>query len=160
MMLFFDRQYDAAIDRMQKAIALAPDLAQQHNGLARAYAAKGAFADAIREIEQAIRLSGAAPSTSWSWPEPTPSRATGEGTRDRRGPGKEGQDLSREKSPVMYAWVYAALGDKERALRLLDQGSRAPVPSMLWLNVDPRVDSLRDDPRFGAIVRRLGIPER
>ena len=161
MMLFFDRQYDAAIEQMRKAIELAPDLAQVRNGLARAYAAKGTFADAIRELEEAIRLSGGAPvyvmelaRTHAAAGDPGRARAI---IADLE---KTAKASGVEIAPVMYASVHAALGEKDRALQLLDQGSRNPVPSMLWLNVDPRFDSVRDDPRFAAIVSRLGIPGR
>jgi serine/threonine-protein kinase len=161
MMLFFDRQYDAAIDQMQKALALAPDLAQEHNGLGRAYAAKGAIADAIRELEHAVRLSGGAP--AYVMELARIHAVAGDPATARRLVAEleaTAKVSNVEIPPVMHAWVETALGDSDRALQLLDQGSRAAGPSMLWINVDPRFDAVRDDPRFAAIVGRLGIPRQ
>jgi TolB-like protein/tetratricopeptide (TPR) repeat protein len=160
MMLFFDRQYDASIDQMQRALALSPDLAQEHNGLGRAYAAKGAFADAIRELEHAVRLSGGAP--AYVMELARIHAVAGDPARARRIVAElenTAKVSNVEIPPVMHAWVSAALGERDRALQLLDQGSLTAGPSMLWINVDPRFEPLRDDPRFAAIVRRLGIPQ-
>ena len=159
MMLYFNRQYDAAIAQMQKASALAPELPQEHNGLARAYAGKGAYADAIREIQQAIRLSNNAP--IYVAELARIHAVAGDPKRARVQLVQLEQSARRSQvhvAPLYYAWVYAALGEKDRAFLLLDRSVRERVPLLLWAKVDPRLDPLRDDPRFAALLQQLGLP--
>lgn len=57
------------------------------------------------------------------------------------------------------AEIFAYLGEKDAAIRLLDRllqmpaGREASVP---LLRVDPAYDRLRDDPRFEQMLRRYG----
>ena len=56
------------------------------------------------------------------------------------------------------ALVWAALGDRDRAFALLEQAYREHANGLVWLRVDPRYESLRSDPRFTDLVRRIGLP--
>jgi TolB-like protein/tetratricopeptide (TPR) repeat protein len=58
---------------------------------------------------------------------------------------------------VSIARAYQILGDKAQALGWLDAGYEQHDQSMPTLNVLPEFDSLRDDPRFQNLVRRVGI---
>lgn len=60
--------------------------------------------------------------------------------------------------PVDVAELYARLGDRDRSFMLLENGFRAQLFAMLFLNVDPAWDGIRDDPRFRDLVRRIGLP--
>jgi hypothetical protein len=60
-------------------------------------------------------------------------------------------------APHHLAIIYAALGDKEQAFAALDECFRRRNPFLRELKVDPAFDSLRDDPRFAAMVRRVGL---
>ena len=66
--------------------------------------------------------------------------------------------------PVNLADAYAVLGDNDRALYWLDQAVEhrdmiaAGLPAT-WLGTDPMLESLRSDPRFKDLVRRIGLSE-
>jgi TolB-like protein/DNA-binding winged helix-turn-helix (wHTH) protein/Tfp pilus assembly protein PilF len=60
-------------------------------------------------------------------------------------------------SPVELASYYAQLGDKERALALLEEGYRQHSTDILWIQGDPAYDFLHSDPRFRSIVQRTGV---
>jgi serine/threonine-protein kinase len=74
-------------------------------------------------------------------------------------------DRAKQQSPAQYvppvelARPYAILGDRDEAFRLLEQGLRDRFVDLIFLRIDPHWDSLRGDPRFDALVRRVGIPE-
>ena len=59
---------------------------------------------------------------------------------------------------VGLAYAYAHLGDRERALAHLESAYASRSGDMLYLKVEPSFDPLHDDPRFQALVRRVGIP--
>lgn len=66
--------------------------------------------------------------------------------------------LKEEKSYVRPGWVaevYLALGDKEEAMRWLEQGYKERDLWLALLKVWPRFDPLRSDPRFQDLVRRM-----
>ena len=56
------------------------------------------------------------------------------------------------------AMVYAYLGEKEQALTYLEQSFERRERAMTIINVDPRFDLLRGEPRFQALVQRMKFP--
>jgi hypothetical protein len=59
-----------------------------------------------------------------------------------------------------YELAKAALGAgrPEEALRLLERALADRGHSMVFLKTDPHLDELRGDPRFAALVERVGLP--
>jgi hypothetical protein len=70
------------------------------------------------------------------------------------------KELSRRKyvSPMHIARVYAGLGNKDEAFEALEQGYQGRDYNLPYLRVDQTFDSLRADPRFSVLVRRIGLP--
>ena len=58
------------------------------------------------------------------------------------------------------AFVYAALGEKERAFEWLERAYEERSSWMTTLSTDPRYDPLRSDLRFADLLRRVGLPEQ
>jgi serine/threonine-protein kinase len=58
--------------------------------------------------------------------------------------------------PIHVALAYLALGDRERALDWLERGCAERQPLTLQMPVLPQLDPLRAEPRFQALVRRMG----
>ena len=63
------------------------------------------------------------------------------------------------QSPTYIASVYAALGEKDRAIALMEQDFADTPTNFLFRFRNPAYDSLRDDPRFVSMVKRLNLPE-
>jgi hypothetical protein len=59
--------------------------------------------------------------------------------------------------PVLDAHVQLASGDYDQALSSLERALEQRQPSLLWVAADPRMDPVRDHPRFVNILRTLGI---
>ncbi len=51
------------------------------------------------------------------------------------------------------------MGNGEQALTWLDRAVKERDTYALYLKVDPRLDPLRDDPRFQSLLRRMTLPE-
>ena len=62
-------------------------------------------------------------------------------------------------SPFEIASLYAQLGDKEEAFRWLEIAFQERDFYMETLRTDSELDAIRSDPRFGELVRRVGLPE-
>ena len=75
---------------------------------------------------------------------------------------QELHELSRETyvAPDKFAIIYAALGENDRAFEWLERASEAHSAGMMWLRGFPEYDSIRSDPRFEALLRRLNYDAR
>jgi TolB-like protein/DNA-binding winged helix-turn-helix (wHTH) protein/Tfp pilus assembly protein PilF len=150
------REYDMAIVEYRLVLEMDPNFIGAHRGLALAYEGKGMEKESISEWQEEATLAGA------------PDRAEamkiaymeGGYKSALRARLKHNQHRRSAGSYVAYsdfAWTYAALGDKDLALQVLEKAFAEREP-MAWLNVDPQWDPIRADPRFQALVRRVGLP--
>ena len=56
------------------------------------------------------------------------------------------------------AYIQLALGNKDQALELFGQAVSDRDPTVVWLGVDPRLDTLQRDERFRQLLRAIGLP--
>jgi hypothetical protein len=61
-------------------------------------------------------------------------------------------------SPYGLAQVYAAMGEKRRALDALERASEEHSFELVFLNVDSSFEGLHDNPRFLQLVSKIGCP--
>ncbi len=154
---FWSRQYDRAIEQYQKAIELDPNYAMVHIFLGEVYGSKGDFSKAFAEFDKAGQLGFAR----------TPVMEAELGyvygvSGDRSHAEKILSEMERQSaqqyiSPFYIAVVHVGLGDKEETLRWLEKAYEEHSVSLSELKVDPRFDSLRSEPRFTALLRRVGF---
>jgi serine/threonine-protein kinase len=73
---------------------------------------------------------------------------------------RELEELAKERyvSPLDLARLHAHAGDREKAFAALELAMAERPVSLMLLKADQAWDSIRSDPRFAAIVRRVGIP--
>jgi hypothetical protein len=62
-------------------------------------------------------------------------------------------------SPVSKAEFYATLGDKESAIEWLQRAYREPSGELMLIRGDAFLDNLRDDPRFGELLKAMHLRE-
>ena len=60
-------------------------------------------------------------------------------------------------SPLSSALIYAGLGEQNEAMKCLEDAYRKRIRQLVWVNVDPRYDTLRDRPEFGRLIAGLGL---
>jgi hypothetical protein len=72
----------------------------------------------------------------------------------------EMRELAKKRYVTAYgvALVYAGLGEKDQAFVWLQRGVEEHTHWLVWTKLDPRWNSLRDDPRFEQVLRRVGLP--
>ena len=57
---------------------------------------------------------------------------------------------------VEIAGLYAKVGNSDKAFEWLDKAYRVRSTGMMFLSIDPVWDSIRPDPRFADLLRRVG----
>ena len=62
--------------------------------------------------------------------------------------------------PLWIAELYACAGERDRALDWLEKAYEDRTIEMVFLSNWPVWDSVRDDPRFQDLLRRMNFPER
>lgn len=62
-------------------------------------------------------------------------------------------------SPYLVATIHAGLGNKDKALEVLEESYREKSFDAAGnLKSDPRIDNLRSDPRFHNLLTQVGLP--
>jgi serine/threonine-protein kinase len=150
--LYCADRYEESIASARQTLRNDPKFVYAHLPLGMALAAKGDSAAAIAEFEAAIRTLGRAPGSLGSMGY----------ALARAGRTAEAQNIAREIEPadgagVQLAYVYAGLGDKPRALNALERAYAQRTVDLNFMAVDPRLASLRAEPRFVALKARMGL---
>jgi tetratricopeptide (TPR) repeat protein len=60
-------------------------------------------------------------------------------------------------SPYCFALIYASLGEKDQAINWLQSAYKNHVSELIYMKVDPYLDKLRSDPRFTALLKKVGL---
>ena len=151
---YMARRYDDAIEALKNTLELDKNYDGAYLYLGYVYAAKEMYADAIASYQQAIKLGDESPSTQIS----LGSAYARAGEREKGQAILKSLQTSKEyKSPGELAQIYAALGDWEEAFASLEKAYAGHDLQLQYLGVDPAFDSIRSDPRFTDLIRRVGL---
>ena len=147
--LYRARKYGEALPHLQRAVELEPRSAQAHFRLGDLYAQLGRFDDAITTYRRVGELSTKGED---SHAEIARVYALMGRTDDAR------QMISGVNSPaVSVAAVYAALGDRDEAFKIL-QKAVGERQGLVALKEDPPFESLHSDPRWKVLLGRMNFP--
>jgi TolB-like protein/DNA-binding winged helix-turn-helix (wHTH) protein/Tfp pilus assembly protein PilF len=155
---YLARQYDRAIEQIQKTREIEPNRPGSYIALGGIYDVKGMYEESITEYQKAINAS-----------ERT-STILGllghvyavSGKRNEVGKIlNEMKEMSKQKyvSPYDLATLYVGLGEKDKALEQLNYAYEEQSGWMIYLKVEPLFDPLRSDPRFKNLLKRMNLPE-
>jgi hypothetical protein len=62
-------------------------------------------------------------------------------------------------SPFMAATFFVQLGEKDKAFAELDKALDNREALLLYIKIDPRLDPLRNEPRFQELISRMRFPD-
>ena len=153
---FYARRFEQAKYHLHRAVEMNPVAEETYRVLGLILTYAGDHAEAERVIREALELPGAATYTRVTLALALANagdRSCAEDTaRDLEA--RRGHDYV---SPVEFATLYIALGDKGRAIDWIEKAYEERRGWMAYLNVHPVVDPLRNEPRFKALVRKMGL---
>ena len=154
--LFLARRTDEGIELMEQMQKVEPPSAGAHRVLGFMYEAGGRYEDAVAEHQKAISMDGETTGglcyLAWAL-------AGGGRQKEAREIRDKLNATKNYVSPAELAGLYALLGDKEGAIALLEKAYAAHDLQLQYLNIATQYDSLRSDPRFKNLLRRVGLPE-
>ena len=154
LVLVLQRQHDQAIEELQKMLELEPNYFWIHYLLGESYLHKGDFGKAIAALDRGNVPQYQQGHLGYAYV------VSGQPEKARKLI-EELQTGSQPEHLVPYhlAMIYFGLGEKDKAFEWLDQACEQRSPQLVWINVLPELDSVRADPRFQDILRRMNLAD-
>jgi eukaryotic-like serine/threonine-protein kinase len=152
-------RYTEALTELNKARELDPNLWTTYHFQGQAYQQLGRIPEALAALKKSQEILGDNPSP------PLAEEARVYALSGRQADARRSLDrllaLAKRTQVSKYAiaTVYAALGDKDQAFAHLNQAYEEHSFLLGFLKVDPEVDSLRSDPRFQDLLRKMNFPQ-
>jgi eukaryotic-like serine/threonine-protein kinase len=149
--LYSDSRYQEAQDALHKALELNPKADNVHGSLAQVYLLQELPLNALQEAEQEpldwARLTSKALAYHALHRAQESDTALNELIADHQ-----------KDAAYQIAEVYAYRGKPDKAFEWLDRAYQQRDPGIPGLKTDPLLQSLRQDPRYTALLTRLGLP--
>ena len=149
------RQYDRALEEIRKSLDMDPNFARGHWAISEPLEQQQKYQEAIAELEKARQI------------DETPIilallchvyAVTGK-TNDAHRIINQLNALSKQAyvDPYFLAEIHTALGERDQAFQELEKAYEQRSSWLVWLKVEPKFDSLRDDPRYTSLLKRIGL---
>lgn len=154
--LYYGREYERALELIDDAIALDPDFAVGPYIKGWILQQTGDVDNAIAAYEASVDLSGGSEIS-------LAALANGYALAGEEDMAMEllTQLIDPETTPNPPAYeiakIYLALGDEESMYAWLDRAYERRSNQVIFANVDPQLDSIRDDERFRALIEKLSL---
>jgi tetratricopeptide (TPR) repeat protein len=155
---YFQRQYDKALEHFQKAIALDPSFALAYVETGWVYEENNDLPRAIATFKKAAALDDTIPVQI--------ALAHAYGIAGQTAEAKRILQTLLERSkttyipPFLLAAVYLGLRDNDTALTLLERSYKEHDWGLIWINVAPKFEVLRSNPRFQALEKEMKFPPK
>jgi TolB-like protein/DNA-binding winged helix-turn-helix (wHTH) protein/Flp pilus assembly protein TadD len=153
--MYYSRQYDSAVKQCRSVLELDPNFDHARYLMVPSYFELGRYDDAI----DGIRGWADRQKNPWAW-------AWEAAAYGRWGHAEEARSATTKVEQVPGAWpdripallvAYAGTGQNERLLELLERAYSERSNVLVQIKVDPIYDSIRSDPRFEALLRKVGL---
>lgn len=159
---YFGREYEEAKEYCRQALEIDPEFSFAHQYLSYTYLKTGEYDKAIEELITADRINGAYANQSAELRHrlETSSNKQREAYRDG---GINGYienrlaDATQHRNHYNNAMLHIYLGEKEKALNNLERAYQGKAFLVPFVKADPVFDSLRGEPRYHAILKKMGL---
>lgn len=156
-LLFFARRYDEAIAELRQAGDMAPNsYSVVDNWIIRSLLRKGLADDAVA-LDLRMRMRNGLPAQSLDALRSAYSEKGMHGYWTKLREFLLPEFRSSVYGSFLLAEIDAFRDDKDEAFRSLEKAYQVRLGRMPWIKVDPSLDGLRSDPRFSALLHRMGL---
>jgi len=154
---YWIRDYDEALRQLNRVLAMDPQYASTHLNLALVYAGKRDFTGAIAAAKKSFELD---PENPFMVSTLAYVYAKAGQTREAHRVLAQLTAMAQTKpvSSFHFGMVYLGLEDLRRSMEYFMKAYDERFYILAVLNIMPDFDPLRADPRFGELVRRMGLP--
>jgi serine/threonine protein kinase/Tfp pilus assembly protein PilF len=154
--LYYAHQYQQAIEQCQKTLAMDPEYVMAHVFLGRSYQQMNRYTEAVAEFRKALDLSGEdsnelaalGQALAASHQEAEARKVLAELTM---------RSQQTYVQPMWLAVIHLALGERDQAFDGMQKAYEDRSAWLVYLKVDPFFDAVRSDPRFAALLQRVGL---
>lgn len=154
IVLLYARRYDESAEQLKKTLELDVNFIPAYDTLGNAYRLQGRYADSVEAYassQEALNNFEAAALRRESF-----AKGGWQGfLRDMT----DNPQLNNLKSSYIVATFHTELGEKDKALAALNKAYEEREFFITLLKVDPRLDPLREDPRFQELLKRVGFSQ-
>jgi tetratricopeptide (TPR) repeat protein len=151
------RDCKQGITQLRRVIEFNPDFALAHSYLSIAYEMEGMREEAVAEQLKFFQLSGASPKVIDNLRQAYERGGFAAYTMARLELVGALEALGVYISPLDKIVIYVSLNDREQVLRWLEKAADEHVRDVVFINVGAYFDNLRGEPRFQALLRRIGL---
>ncbi len=155
-LLYLGRKYDEAIAELRRTLEMEPNFLLARRRLCQVYIQRGMHNEAADELERALLLAPEDTETIGllSYYYAVTGKHEASHTMFHR---LEELAQTRFIPAYFFARVFVGLGDKDCAFEFLEKAYEERYGLLAYMRVDPELDSLRDDPRFSDLMRRVKL---
>ncbi|HUJ31372.1 MAG TPA: tetratricopeptide repeat protein [Candidatus Acidoferrum sp.] len=154
---YFNREFDRAIEESRRTLEVEPDFLLVHYNLGQSLLQKGRTNDAIAELQKIQKISGDLPFCVMAVGHAY-AVAGQRGNAMKALASLHAAASNGHYVPAIYfTAIYAGLGDRDQAMKWLDEAYQERTEYLIYLKVEPMADPLRSDPRFKDLVHRMGL---
>jgi serine/threonine-protein kinase len=153
---YFERDFERAVAAYRELLERSPDFMIAHFFLGQALLEEHKPDEAFSHLQRAMSQAGAAPETV-AMVGVAQARAGRVAEARAWLATLEERAATSYVSPVLFAQLHVALGDPGAALSSLERAVEAHATDLVWIGVRPVFDAVRLDPRFEALIQRIGL---
>ena len=152
---YLRHQYDEALAHYRKTLELDPNFVMASVWMAQALEQKQMYGEAMAELERARKID------DWSWIVAEIGCVNALSNKREEARKVVAELIARSAheyiDETIIAYIFVALGDTDQTFAWLNKAYESRGGNVPWITVEPKFDSIRSDPRFGALLRRMRL---
>jgi serine/threonine-protein kinase len=157
LILFLAGQSDEAIETLKKALEMEPNAILLHALIGLAYGRKSLYKEALAELQKEKELTTDCPPIVDAWLGVAYLRIGDKGKGQEVLEDLIGQSKQQYVPPYAFAQFYFAIGEMDEGFKWLERAYEEHDIWLRYLKVDTSLQDFRSDPRFLAILKKMGL---